>query len=90
MIHILFDFSKEMAFGTKLNVFLQTRVILNFSCDTMGERIERIRQIRTDFFYFLLKTYALEFKKSVLICLIRSIRSPIVSQLKFMQKLQIA
>jgi hypothetical protein len=46
----------------------------------MGERIERIGQIETDFFLiFLLEIRALGFKKSVCIRPIRLIRSPIVS-----------
>jgi hypothetical protein len=47
--------------------------------DTMGERIRRIGQIRTDFFYFLLEIRAFCQKKSVRIRPIRLIRSPIVS-----------
>jgi hypothetical protein len=46
----------------------------------MGERIGRIGQIRTDFFFiFCLKFEHLDSKKSVSICPIRPIRSPIVS-----------
>jgi hypothetical protein len=45
-------------------------------CDTMGERIGRIR---TDFFCFILKNQAKKQEKSVSICPIRPIRSPIVS-----------
>jgi hypothetical protein len=48
------------------------------NADTMGERIERIGQIETDFFwFFFFKIRALESKNPIRP--IRSIRSPIVS-----------
>jgi hypothetical protein len=49
-------------------------------CDTMGERIGRIRRIRTDFLIKMHGFQAKKQKKSVSICRIRPIRSPIVSQ----------
>jgi hypothetical protein len=46
--------------------------------DTMGERIGRIGRIRTDFFQPKPEFQAKKAKKSVSICRIRPIRSPIV------------
>jgi hypothetical protein len=48
----------------------------------MGERIGRIGQIRTDFFKTFVQNPSIIEKKSVRICPIRPIRSPIVSQFK--------
>jgi hypothetical protein len=49
------------------------------ACDTMGERIRRIGRMDTDFLFFHgFQAHAP--KKSVCICPIRLIRSPIVSQ----------
>ncbi len=49
--------------------------------DTMGERMGRIRQIYTDFFFDFAWIFEQRFKKkSVQICRIRLIRSPIRSQ----------
>jgi hypothetical protein len=50
------------------------------NADTMGERIGRIRQIETDFFYPNARISSKKIKKkSVSIGSIRPIRSPIVS-----------
>jgi hypothetical protein len=57
----------------------KTREIL-LGCDTMGERIGRIRQIKTDFFDLNARILSKKSKKSVLIFQIRPIRFPIVSQ----------
>jgi hypothetical protein len=45
----------------------------------MGERMGRIGRIRTDFFVKIYEFQAKESQKSVSICRIRPIRSPIVS-----------
>jgi hypothetical protein len=50
------------------------------NADTMGERIARIGRIETDFFYLNARIFKQKIKKkSVSICRIRPIRSPIVS-----------
>jgi hypothetical protein len=51
-------------------------------CDTMGERMGRIGRIHTDFFWIPMPEFQAKKskKKSVSICPIRPIRSPIVSQ----------
>jgi CRISPR-associated endonuclease/helicase Cas3 len=60
-------------------------------CDTMGERIGRIGRMDTDFFLiFWIESRAFGAKKSVSICRIRPIRSPIVSLVSLFSKVEIA
>jgi hypothetical protein len=70
----LFSIGKEKAFSIS-----ECGLRIAECCDTMGKRMGRIGRIRTDFFCFASINTVVQ-KKSVLICPIRTIRSPIVSQ----------